>query len=249
MRQLINKQKIEVVFFDAAGTLIEVRGSVGEVYCRFAQYYCVEAQPGEIQQRFIHCFRNQPPLAFSTNISKEELKALEYGWWRDLVTAVFAQYEFPHFDEFFDEVFEYFRSGEAWVVFDDVAPTLGALKESGLRLGVISNFDSRLFDLLRDLGLDRYFDSIHISTRAGAAKPDPRIFQVALNPYSIEPHQAVHVGDSLREDVEGAAAVGINAVLLDRENRFAENARNPRITRLDQLVFFQLRSGIDQSES
>lgn len=232
-------REIQVVFFDAAGTLFEVRGSVGEIYARFARRYGVEAQPDEIQQRFIHSFSNQSelaPLAFPVNTPEAELKALEYGWWRDLVMAVFAERDFPRFDQFFDEVFEFFRSDEAWVVFDDVEPALAALSERGLRLGVISNFDSRLFDLLRALKLDACFDSVHISARVGAAKPDPMIFRAALDHHSVESHQAMHVGDSWREDVEGAVAAGINAVLLDRENGFAENARLTRITRLDQLT-------------
>jgi putative hydrolase of the HAD superfamily len=208
--------QIEVVFFDAAGTLFEVRGSVGEIYSRFARPYGVEAQPEAIQQGFIHNFRNQPPLAFPVNTPEAELKRLEYGWWRDLVKAVFAGYDFPRFDQFFAEVFEFFRSREAWVVFDDVVPTLEALKSRGLRLGVISNFDSRLFDLLQALGLSRFFDSVDISARVGAAKPDPAIFRAALGHYPIEPSQAAHVGDSLREDVAGARAAGLCAFLIDR---------------------------------
>jgi putative hydrolase of the HAD superfamily len=62
------------------------------------------------------------------------------------------------------------------------------------------------------------------------------IFQAALNHYAVEGRQAWHVGDSLREDVEGAMAAGINAALLDRDNRFAGNSPAPRITSLDQLA-------------
>jgi len=229
----------QVIFFDAAGTLIEVRGSVGEIYCRFARRYGVEAQPDEIQQSFIHSFSDQSglaPLAFPANTPETELKALEYGWWRDLVMAVFAGRDFPRFDRFFAEVFEFFRSDEAWVVFDDVEPALAALSERGLRLGVISNFDSRLFDLLRVLGLDGYFDSVHISTRVGAAKPDPAIFRAALDHHSVEPRQAMHIGDSWREDVEGAAKVGIQTIFLDRDGATADNQPAIRITNLIQLI-------------
>jgi putative hydrolase of the HAD superfamily len=88
--------------------------------------------------------------------------------------------------------------------------------------------------------LDHFFDSIHVSTRVGAAKPDPAIFQAALNYHAVEARRAWHVGDSLREDVEGAMAAGINAVLLDRDNRFAENPPAPRITSLNQLVTFAI---------
>ncbi|MEK7831320.1 MAG: HAD-IA family hydrolase, partial [Acidobacteriota bacterium] len=124
----------------------------------------------------------------------------------------------------FDDIFERFRGKELWRVFDDVAPTLAELKRRGIRLGVISNFDSRLDDVLRVYELDQFFDSIHISTRVGAAKPDPAIFDAALAHHRIEASQAWHIGDSQREDFEGAEAAGLKAILLDRNNGRGENA-------------------------
>jgi len=227
----------EVIFFDAAGTLIEVRGSVGEIYSRVASEFGFDAEPQILQQNFAHSFRQQPPLAFPAGTPDTALIELEKGWWRDLVKAVFAGLgPFPRLYEFFDEIFERFRSRELWRVYDDVEPALSGLKRQGLKLGVISNFDSRLYDVLRECALDHFFDSVHVSTRVGAAKPDPAIFQAALNYHSVEPRRAWHVGDNLREDVEGAMAIGAGAMLLDRDNRFAENATAIRITSLNQLV-------------
>lgn len=230
-------RQVKVVFFDAVGTLIEPRDSVGEIYGRVAREFDFEAEPRILQQNFALSFRRQPPLAFPAGAPEAALVELEKGWWRDLVREVFAGLgPFPRFEEFFDEVFERFRGREFWRVYDDVAPTLAELKRRGLKLGVISNFDSRLYDVLRACGLDHFFDSVHVSTRAGAAKPDAAIFHAALNYHGIEAGEAWHVGDSLREDVEGATAAGVNAVLLDRDNRFAENAPAIRIISLDQLA-------------
>ena len=67
---------------------------------------------------------------------------------------------FPRFEDFFDELFERFRDREFWRVYDDVEPALAELKRRGLKLGVISNFDSRLYDVLRACRLDHFFDSI-----------------------------------------------------------------------------------------
>src|SRR5215813_10990020 len=228
---------LRVIFFDAVGTLIETRDSVGEIYSRVAREFGLEAEPQILQQNFAHSFRRQPPLAFPAGTPDALLSALEKGWWRNLVKEVFAGLgPFPRFEEFFDEIFERFRGREFWSVYDDLASALMELRRQRLKLGVISNFDSRLYDVLQACGIDRFFDSVHISTRAGAAKPDPAIFQAALDYHAAEARQAWHVGDSLREDVEGAMAAGINAILLDRDNRFAENAPAPRITSLKQLV-------------
>lgn len=226
-----------VIFFDAAGTLLEVRGSVGEIYHRVAGQYGLEADAEQLQQNFARWFPLQPPMAFPVETSKEQLPQLEKEWWCNLVRAVFSGFgAFPHFDAFFDDVFEQFRKCELWRVYDDVRPTLAELKRRGLRLGVISNFDSRLEDLLRDCDLAQFFDSVHLSTRVGAAKPDPAIFCAALQHYGIEPSQAWHIGDSIREDVEGAAAAGLKAILLDRNNHPADNPYPPRITSLNQLL-------------
>ena len=213
-----------VIFFDAAGTLFEVRGSVGEIYSRIASQYGCEADAEHLQQNFARWFRLQPPMAFPPGTDENKLREMEKGWWRNLVRAVFADCgSFPHFGEFFSDVFEQFRKAEAWRVYEDVVPALTELKRLGIRLGVISNFDSRLYDVLEAVGLAPFFDSVHISTRVGAAKPDPVIFQAALAAHNIEPHQAWHVGDSQREDIEGAEAAGIQAILLDRNSQQSEN--------------------------
>jgi len=225
----------EVIFFDAAGTLFEVRGSVGEIYSRIAGQYGCEADATQLQQSFARWFKLQPPMAFAAGTPDDKLQEMEKGWWRTLVRTVFADCAaFSHFDEFFDDVFEQFRRPELWRIFDDVIPTLTELKQRGIRLGVISNFDSRLDDVLQVLELTQFFDSVHISTRAGAAKPDPMIFDTALAFHNIEAQQAWHIGDSPREDIEGAEAAGIKAILLDRKARQAKNIL--RISSLTELL-------------
>jgi putative hydrolase of the HAD superfamily len=88
---------------------------------------------------------------------------------------------------------------------------------------------------LRDCGLAGFFDSVHISTRVGAAKPAPAIFEVALNYHRIKPSQAWHVGDSLREDVEGALAVGLQGCLIDRGGERPPEVRYVSLSSLLQL--------------
>lgn len=227
--------KPEVIFFDAAGTLFEVRGSVGEIYSRIASQYGCEADAEHLQQNFARWFRLQPPMAFPAGTDEDKLREMEKGWWRNLVRAVFADCgSFSHFDEFFDDVFEQFRQPKLWRVFDDVIPALTELKRQGFRLGVISNFDSRLDDVLRGCELAEFFDSVHISTRVGAAKPDPLLFDAALAHHRIEASQAWHVGDSPREDFEGAQAAGLRGILLNRQTA-ADNSLAV-ISNLNQLL-------------
>lgn len=230
----------EVIFFDAAGTLFEVRGSVGEIYSRIAGQYGCEVEAEQLQQNFARWFRLQPPMAFPPGTDDDKLREMEKGWWRNLVRAVFADCaSFSHFEQFFNDVFDQFRKPELWRVYDDVMPTLTELKRQGVRLGVISNFDSRLDDVLRVCELDQFFDSVHISTRVGAAKPDPLIFDTALTSHNIEAAQAWHVGDSLREDFEGAQTAGLQAILVNRNNQQIENALC--ISNLTELLTYEIR--------
>ena len=108
----------------------------------------------------------------------------------------------------------------------------GAQGSEGV-LGIISNWDWCLPRLCRELGLAKYFDFILASSRVGCAKPHPAIFQRALAIAGIAPAQALHVGDSVYADVNGARAVGLDAVLLDHSGQ--EHSDYPVIRALNEL--------------
>src|SRR3954452_4462952 len=101
--------------------------------------------------------------------------------------------------------------------FDDAAPALAELRERGLRLVVCSNWDCSLPDVLAEVGLFDLVDGVVASATAGVAKPDPRIFRVALAAAGCDAAEAVHVGDSAVNDAAGARGAGVRALLLDRE--------------------------------
>jgi putative hydrolase of the HAD superfamily len=100
--------------------------------------------------------------------------------------------------------------------YPDVVPALTALQGDGHRLVIVSNWDCSLPEWLGSLGLLALVDGVVTSADVGAAKPDPRIFRRALELAGARPENAVHVGDSVAGDVEGARAVGVRAVLLQR---------------------------------
>jgi putative hydrolase of the HAD superfamily len=104
----------------------------------------------------------------------------------------------------------------AFTAFPDAAPALAALASQGRRLAVVSNWDVSLPPVLVRLGLASQFEVIVHSAGAGAAKPDPRPFQIALDRLSLSPAECVHVGDDPVNDGEGATAAGLRAILVDR---------------------------------
>ncbi len=172
---------IKAVFFDAAGTLIKPARRVGESYAALAATHGKDVLASDITARFRVCFDLAPRLAFP-GVTESNLGALERDWWKQLVRRVFEPWSpFEKFDEYFTELFAYFAEPGAWSLYPEVPETLSALKQRGLILGVISNFDSRLVRVLNGLGAGSSFEEIFVSSRVGYAKPDPRIFQVALN--------------------------------------------------------------------
>ncbi len=121
-------------------------------------------------------------------------------------------------------------------IYADVEPTLIALRGNGLTLGVISNMNRTGDTLAKDLGLTGLVDFVVTSLEVGAEKPYPPIFNTALAHAAVEPQEAVHVGDQITSDLEGARAVGIHPVLIDRDGNHRDFCDAPRITGLSELA-------------
>jgi putative hydrolase of the HAD superfamily len=100
--------------------------------------------------------------------------------------------------------------------YPDVPGTLAELRGRGTKLVVVSNWDVSLHDVLEDTGLAPLLDGAITSAEHGRAKPDPSIFAAALDMAGVAAHEALHVGDSLEADVDGAIAAGIAPVYLSR---------------------------------
>lgn len=104
-------------------------------------------------------------------------------------------------------------------LYPEVRAALDALRAGGLKLGVISNFDLPLHNLLEALGIEGYFDAAIASHdgRVQCEKTERRIFELALAALGVAPQEAMHVGDAYEADVLGAHAAGLHAVFLDRD--------------------------------
>jgi putative hydrolase of the HAD superfamily len=101
--------------------------------------------------------------------------------------------------------------------YPDVEPALHDLRERGTTVVIASNWDCSLPEWLRRAGILDLVDDVVTSAEVGAAKPSPRVFERALGIAGVEPGEALHVGDKVDNDIEGAAAAGIRGVLLQRE--------------------------------
>ncbi|GMV91377.1 MAG: hypothetical protein AMXMBFR82_11550 [Candidatus Hydrogenedentota bacterium] len=216
--------EFKAVLLDAAGTLLTVNPSVGHVYADHAALYGFNVCANALNESFVvnwraHRHRDGHGSPFHTSETGER------SWWHELALAVYsgagASAEFKtEYDRIFDSLYKRFADPDVWRVYDDVVPALDDLRDRGIRLAVVSNWDSRLPLLLERLGLSERFEFILTSAEAGISKPHPDIFLQACRRLNLPQEDVVHVGDSLEEDVDGAQAAGIRATLLDREGRW-----------------------------
>jgi putative hydrolase of the HAD superfamily len=115
-------------------------------------------------------------------------------------------------------VYDAFGHASRWRAYDDVAPAFRRLRASGVKVGIISNWDTRLEELLAGLGLRDLVETVVSSASEGLRKPDPRIFELACSEVGVLPERSVHVGDHYYADVVGARSAGMTPVLIDRHS-------------------------------
>ena len=210
----------KVIFLDAAGTLFDVRGSVGEVYGKFARSWGITVSNEDLNTAFFQSFADSNPMAFPGR-ELAKIPQLEFEWWQAVaakafqIAGVFNQ--FSDFPKFFVELYAHFATAEAWLVYPDVLPALNKWQQQGIELAVVSNFDSRIYAVLKALNLAEYFTSVTISTEVGAAKPDSQIFTAALQKHNGIAENVLHIGDSFKADYCGAKAAGLKAIWLNRQ--------------------------------
>jgi putative hydrolase of the HAD superfamily len=138
--------------------------------------------------------------------------------------------------ELAEALFAAFSDPAGYRLFDDVRPALDELAARGIKLGVVSNFEPWLEDILDLQGIGDRFAAVAISGKLGVAKPDPEIFKAALTEAGADPGATVHVGDQPVNDVAAARAVGITPVLIDRYARHPETDGAHRVEDLLELV-------------
>jgi putative hydrolase of the HAD superfamily len=241
MRRSGGRPPIRAVFFDAVATLILPHPSVGAVYARAAAAHGLRCPPRALETQFSPAYRELFPRRFSGPSRLRTSEARERGWWRLVVARTFERAGFPGPPAaVLDAAVEAFSRGAAWRLRAGALPTLTELRRRGVRVALVSNYDSRLRRVVRELGVARCFTALVISAEVGWAKPSPHIFAAALARTGVRPEEALMVGDRRLEDYEGGRAAGLHALRLDphREERGAHVIR-----RLTQVLARVDRAG------
>lgn len=208
------------VLFDAVATLIRPWPSVGAVYARAAASTGGACPARALEAAFHPAYRELFPQRFFGRSGLQTSEPRERRWWGRVVARTFerAGCAAPPAAAVAAGV-EAFARGAAWRPCPGAVETLAALRERGLKLALVSNYDGRLHRVVAELGLGRFFDAVLVSSEVGWAKPSPRIYAAALAALRLAPAEALMVGDRLREDVAGARAAGLRALLYDPRGR------------------------------
>jgi putative hydrolase of the HAD superfamily len=215
---------LRAVTLDATGTLIACP-AMPDIYSEVLARHGIEATPDEVRRIFPVVWKELDCLTPAGRDRFSSFAGGSRGFWARLVARLCELLETAAPGPFAAaELFHRFSRPDAWVVFPDVVPALERLRSLGLRLAVISNFDERLPDLLAALDLAHRVDLVVPSSSVGLAKPNPLLFRNVLERLEVDPRAALHVGDHRLEDVEGAQAAGMEAVLLERGGRRAAGA-------------------------
>ncbi len=210
---------IKAVLFDAGHTLLHAHPSVGEVYSQETAKLGASVTGEEFAGVFGPVFR-----AFVREYAAQQKSSdeLDRAMWREIGRRVYeriAELRKVDFSLWFETVHRRFGDPDVWRLFPDAISTLTELRRRGYRLGIVSNWDTRLRGIAEGLGLTAMVDAVIISAEAGVRKPNPGIFELALERVGARPEESMHVGDLVEEDVEGARRAGVRPVLMDREGR------------------------------
>lgn len=201
------------VWFDLGYTLVYMKRE--ELYCQVIRAFGYERSMDEIKKAY-HLTDKQFMREYPGTLGQETNTF--FPWYLGLLNhrldvKIDIIEQIKHMQHVRQEV------QPKWHAFDHVHAFLTELKERGLRLGIISNWDHTARDVLQQTQLSPFFEQIIISSEVGVEKPDPQIFRIALDRAGVAAHQCLYVGDNYYDDVVGCAKVGMKALLINPYGR------------------------------
>jgi putative hydrolase of the HAD superfamily len=220
---------IETIFLDAGGVLVFPNWS--RISAAFEKQG-VSVAPGALARAEPRAKRK-----LDDNRTVKVTNDADRGWlYFNLILEEAGVPQNAATDTALSELHAYHQQANLWeLVPDDVVPALDALRARSLRLVVVSNANGKLKLLFERLGLGARFDYLFDSCDEGVEKPDPRLFEIALERSGARRETTIHVGDLYQVDVVGARAAGLRGVLLDQAGLY-DDADCPRVRSMADLA-------------
>jgi putative hydrolase of the HAD superfamily len=225
--------KYRAVFFDAGETLVHPHPSFPELVLEVLRDEGYTVDPALIREK-LHVVSNRFLRAAQEKELWSTSQERSRRFWGDVYRTLLVEVGVPFGDRLAEAFYRTFTDVSNYRLFPDVLPVLERLRQEGLTLGVVSNFEEWLERLLESLDVIPFFEVRVISGVEGYEKPDLRLFELALDRVGVEAAESVYVGDHPFFDTEPASSVGMLAILIDRRGRYPDHP-GPRIAALDDL--------------
>jgi putative hydrolase of the HAD superfamily len=222
--------KPHAVFFDAGDTILAAHPTFQRRFAEVAADAGATFEQAAIDAAYAEAVRRSVwPVDWGDAAGQEQ-------FWKGFYTRILADLGYDgDLAGLVDAMYTAFSDPRCYRLFADTMPVLDELERRGIILGVVSNFEPWLREVLEHQGILHRLSAVAISGELRVAKPDPAIFRHALEQAAVEPERTIYVGDSPDADVVGARAAGIRPVLIDRFDRHPV-ADAPRITALPELL-------------
>ncbi|CAN3364971.1 hypothetical protein DICA3_F14422 [Diutina catenulata] len=246
--------KPNLLSFDGFGTLYVPRTPVPEQYHEVGKSMGFNVDIATLETRFKDAYARlseQHPMW-----GKSSMRSAD-DWWTELVADVFKLDKSDNrAAKLSDALVEHFTTKDAYKVYDDVIPTLTALKDANIPLVLSSNSDPRVYKLLENLGLKEFFgDEVFLSYELEVEKPNRQFFQHiastkygASKPFDYDFLEGCwHVGDSYNADFLGSVRSGWNGILLDRERTSEFLAAKDRMKASNDGCFMSANPGQEEN--
>lgn len=225
--------RFRAVFFDVGETLVHVEPSFADLFSAVLAEEGIPRTTDDVREASEHIYAGFSRAARDRSMwttSPERSKA----FWTSIYASMLDELGVS-VDGLTTRLHAEFTKLENYVLFDDVRPTIRALQDGGIELGIVSNFEAWLEDWFGVHDLLESFPVRVISGLEGIEKPDERIYRLALERAGVAASDAVYVGDNPEFDVDPPAALGMYAVLIDRRDRHPDH-EGARVTDLRDLM-------------
>lgn len=218
--------EVKAVFFDFGDTLATLVPAKEELFIRAARSVGLQLELEAVKRAYqVVDFHNK-----YSSVQVRDRDGFYHKYNEQLAEALGIS---SYFSRLHPVLVAQFRDDKRWELFDEVPEVLRRLRQQGLSLALVANWDSSLSALAEQLGIRQAFAAIVSSQAAGVEKPDPAIFQLAVAELSlsVKTDRILYVGNEYRADVIGARAAGLTPVLIDRGQLYP-HADCPRFTSL-----------------
>jgi REG-2-like HAD superfamily hydrolase len=210
--------RLKLLTFDVTNTILRLKESPGHQYAAVGKLFGIKMTPTALNKVYGSTWQQQkhdhPNYGIDQGMTTKD-------WWHKFVSRVFVNAGYQgnqdQLKKVSDVLWNRFKDGLEWEVIPNSHQILSTLKNAGIKLGVVSNFDERLEKTLAVYKLDHYFDFLITSVNTKLEKPNPSIFQHALSISGMTADETGHVGDDVAHDYNAPKSIGITAFLFSEK--------------------------------